>query len=146
MIKNLKRAGLDYLSKVDYKYYDNYNDFINSNNNPKIYFITRYGKRPPSEIDFSNEKNDYFIMFGKESSGIPYDLLNANLDSCYRLPMVEAARSLNLSNCVAIVVYEALRQQNYPFLSLKEVIKGENFLQSQQDVCKIVLCVEETLK
>ena len=57
-------------------------------------------KRPPSEIDFSNEKNDYFIMFGKESSGIPYDLLNANLDSCYRLPMVEAARSLNLSNCV----------------------------------------------
>ena len=67
-------------------------------------------------------------MFGKESTGIPKKILKSDLERCYRLPMVEDARSLNLSNCVAIVTYEILRQQNYISLSRKEVIKGEDFL------------------
>lgn len=126
--KHLKRAGLDYLKDVKYKYYESYQQFLKLNDNPNIFYITRYGKVPHSKINFSEINKDYYIMFGKESSGIPYLILKENLINCYRIPMIKNARSLNLSNCVAIVIYEALRQQNYPNLSLSEVIKGEDFL------------------
>ena len=126
--KGLQRAGMDYLIGFDFDYYKNYEEFVSKNNNPIVHYITRYGFKAPSEGDFSNDREDIFVMFGKESTGIPKSILKQDLERCYRLPMKEDARSLNLSNCVAIVVYEVLRQQNYSSLSRREVIKGEDFL------------------
>jgi len=71
-------------------------------------------------------------MFGRESTGIPHDILRENSSRCMRLPMIPMARSLNLSNCVAIVVYEALRQQNFPDLATTEVLKGPDFLEKEK--------------
>lgn len=126
--KGLQRAGMDYLIGFEYEYYNNYEEFIDKNSNPVIHFITRYGFKAPSEGDFSNENEEIYVMFGKESTGIPKKILKSDIDRCYRLPMKEDARSLNLSNCVAIVVYEILRQQNYVSLAKNEVIKGKDFL------------------
>ncbi|MBR3890763.1 MAG: tRNA (cytidine(34)-2'-O)-methyltransferase [Bacilli bacterium] len=126
--KGLQRAGMDYLIGFEFSYYENYEEFLQKNNNPTIHFITRYGFKAPSEGDFSDFNSDIYVMFGKESTGIPKKILKSDLSRCYRLPMVEDARSLNLSNCVAIVTYEILRQQDYISLSRKEVIKGEDFL------------------
>lgn len=126
--KGLKRAGMDYLKDVHYDYYESYEDFISKNNNPLVYYITRYGKKAPSDIDFKGVKGDIFVMFGKESTGIPKSILKDHLSYCYRIPMVEGVRSLNLSNCVAIVIYEIHRQLNYEGLSKVETIKGEDFL------------------
>ena len=127
--KGLKRAGMDYLKGFSYGYYDSYEEFVNKNNSPTIYYITRYGKNAPSEIDFKAIDKDIYIMFGKESTGIPKEILKDNLEYCFRIPMVEGVRSLNLSNCVAIVVYEILRQRNYEGLSKVETIKGADFLE-----------------
>lgn len=127
--KGLKRAGMDYLVGFNYSYYDNYEEFVLKNGDPTIYYITRYGKKAPSEIDFKSIKKDIFVMFGKESTGIPKEILKGNLQYCFRIPMLEGVRSLNLSNCVAIVVYEILRQREYEGLSRVETIKGENFLE-----------------
>ena len=126
--KGLQRAGMDYLIGFDFDYYNDYEEFLSKNNNPMIHYITRYGFKAPSEGDFSNVSEDIYVMFGKESTGIPKEILKSDLDRCYRLPMKEDARSLNLSNCVAIVVYEVLRQQNYASLSKYEAIKGKDFL------------------
>lgn len=126
--KGLKRAGMDYLIGFNFNYYNDYEEFLAINNNPVVHYITRYGFKAPSEADFSNENEEIFVMFGKESSGIPKEILKEDLDRCYRLPMKEDTRSLNLSNCVAIVVYEILRQQDYKSLSRYEVIKGKDFL------------------
>ena len=109
--KGLKRAGMDYLIGFSYEYYDSYEEFALKNSNPNVYYITRYGKVSPSEIDFKSVEGDIFVMFGKESTGIPKEILKDHLDYCFRIPMVEGVRSLNLSNCVAIVVYEILRQR-----------------------------------
>lgn len=128
--KGLQRAGMDYLKGFKYEYYESYEEFVVKNNNPCVYYITRYGKVAPSEIDFKSIEEDIFVMFGKESTGIPKEILKDHLDYCFRIPMVEGVRSLNLSNCVAIVVYEILRQRNYETLSRVETIKGENFLES----------------
>lgn len=126
--KGLKRAGMDYLVGFDYEYYDSYDEFVVKNHNPNVYYITRYGKVAPSEINFKDMNEDIFVMFGKESTGIPKEILHNHLDYCFRIPMLEGVRSLNLSNCVAIVVYEILRQKNYDGLSKVETIKGEDFL------------------
>ena len=126
--KGLKRAGMDYLVGFSYEYYNSYEEFVLKNNDPSIYYITRYGKVAPSEIDFKNIEGDIFVMFGKESTGIPKEILKNHLEYCFRIPMIEGVRSLNLSNCVAIVVYEILRQKSYDGLSKVETIKGEDFL------------------
>jgi tRNA (cytidine/uridine-2'-O-)-methyltransferase len=128
--KGLKRAGMDYLVGFEYEYYDNYEEFVKQNNNPNVYYITRYGKKAPSDVDFTNIQSDIYVMFGKESTGIPKEILKDHLEYCYRIPMIEGVRSLNLSNCVAIVVYEILRQKQYEGLSGVETIKGENFLEN----------------
>ena len=91
-------------------------------------FITRYGKRTYSSYDFKDPCQDYFIMFGKESTGIPTNILKEDLSSCLRIPMVSDARSLNLSNCVALVSYEVLRQQGFENLATNEEIKGSEFI------------------
>lgn len=119
----LLRAGMDYICNNDYIYYSSLDDFMKIHGDKNIYCITRYGDKPPSIIDFSKVYEDYFIMFGKESTGLPIQILKRKLENCLRLPMASEARSLNLANCVAIVVYEVLRQQNYYGLSTEEVLK-----------------------
>ena len=101
--------------------------------NPKanIYYVTRYADKVYSEYDLSDITKDIYLMFGRESTGIPHDLLRKHDDRLMRLPMVPEARSLNLSNCVAIVVYEVLRQQKFPNLATSEAIKGEDFLKRE---------------
>ena len=105
--KKLKRAGLDYWKLLDIRYYENFQDFLDKNPNAKIWMATTKAKHVYSDVTFG--ENDY-LMFGKESAGIPEEILLQYPDTAIRIPMLEAARSLNLSNSVAIIIYEALRQ------------------------------------
>lgn len=126
--KSIKRSGANYIDKLNYEVYENYEDFV-SKNSGTYYFFTRYGKKTHSDFNYSNKEENIYLIFGKESSGIDKKILKDNLDHCMRIPMTEDVRSLNLSNCVAIVVYEVLRQQDYNDLVRHEVQKGENFLE-----------------
>ncbi len=109
--KKLKRAGLDYWHLLDITYYENFEDFYNKNINcGTMYYCTT--KSPHNYCDKTFKDGDYFI-FGKETKGLPEELLKDNLDTCIRIPMKEETRSLNLSNSVAIIVYEALRQTDF---------------------------------
>ena len=126
--KSIKRSGANYIDKLDYKVYENYEDFIEKNPGTYYYF-TRYGKKTHSDFDYSKKDEDIYLIFGRESSGIDKKILKNNLDRCMRIPMTGDVRSLNLSNCVAIVVYEVLRQQNYNDLLKFEPFKGEDFLE-----------------
>ena len=108
--KYLKRAGLDYWSKLDVTVYESYEDFLEKNPGAKIYYATTKG--PQTYVDVQYEE-DCFIMFGKESAGIPEEILVEYEKSCIRIPMGQDIRSLNLSNSVAIVLYEALRQNHF---------------------------------
>ncbi len=123
--KNLKRSGVNYIDKLDWYVYENYNDFLGKNKNGKFYFLTRYGHNPPSKFDFSNTNDNIYLIFGKESTGIPKHILKPNIDNCIRLPMTNNVRALNLSNTVAIMAYEVLRQQNYPNLFWDEPHKSK---------------------
>ena len=113
---------------MDYIVYENYEDFL-SKNEGEFYYFTRYGKKPHSSFDYSDKNKNIYLIFGKESSGIPKEILKNNLDRCMRIPMTKDVRSLNLSNCVAIVLYEVLRQQDYNDLLRTEPHKGENYLE-----------------
>lgn len=126
--KHLRRSGMDYIKNLDFKIYKDWKEFISLNHGTFIY-ITRYGKKPPSDFDFTSVKDEIYLVFGKESTGIPKELLADNLDKCFRLPMFKESRSLNLSNCVAIVTYETLRQLDYLDLSKSECLKGEDWLE-----------------
>ena len=110
--KNLKRAGLDYWHLLDITYYDSLQDFFSKNQGPYYYFST---KAPHIHSDLQYPDGAY-LLFGKETAGLPEWLLHENKDTCVRIPMISDARSLNLSNSVAIGVYEVLRQWNYPKL------------------------------
>ena len=112
--KQIKRAGMDYWDKLDYARYINYEDFLAKNPGAKIYYATTKATRKYTDVSFSD---DDFIMFGKESAGIPEEILVDNEETCIRIPMLDEIRSLNLSNSVAIVLYEALRQTGFKNLS-----------------------------
>lgn len=107
---HLRRAGMDYMKKLVYRLYENWDDFTKQNPSNNYYYMTRYGKQAPSQIDFTQCEGDIYLVLGKESTGIPKAILAKQLDHCMRLPMVANARSLNLSNCAAIIIYEVLRQ------------------------------------
>ena len=127
--ETLKRSASNHLDMAEYTLYEDFRDF--ESKNPGTYFyMTRYGKKPHSSFDFASVKDDIYLIFGKESTGIPYDRLCDHLDYCFRIPMSGNCRSLNLSNAVAIALYEVMRQLDYPDLSLHEVQKGEDFLES----------------
>lgn len=126
--QHLRRAGMDYVKELEYKLYENWEDFLTQNPSDNYYYMTRYGKRAPSQFDFTSCVGDIYLVCGKESTGIPKSILSHQLDHCMRLPMIANARSLNLSNCAAIIVYEVLRQLDYPGLSDVEVLKGEDWL------------------
>ena len=108
--KSLKRAGMDYLKDLDVTTYIHFNDFLEKNPNAKIYMATT--KAPNVYTDVAYEPNCY-IMFGKESAGIPEEILVNHKEESIRIPMVGDIRSLNLGNSVAVVLYEALRQNNF---------------------------------
>ena len=111
--KKLKRAGLDYWDKLDITYYENYEDFIEKHPDAcdNIFYFTT--KAPQSYCEVSEYPDNVYIMFGKETKGLPEDLLYANREKCVRIPMRDTLRSLNLSNSVAIAVYEILRRWDF---------------------------------
>ena len=125
--KKMKRAGLDYVKDLDLHVYESYEDFKQKNPG-EYYFFTRYSHQCFTDQDFSDTSKEHYLFFGHEHDGIPKEILTENLDRCLRIPMSDKVRSLNLSNCAAICIYETLRQQNYPQLSKVEVQKGEEFL------------------
>lgn len=108
--KKLKRAGLDYWDKLDITYYDNLSDFLTVNKDEKMYFYTTKGKNLYTAPSYPER---VFLVFGKETKGLPEELLHDNPDSCVRIPMRGTLRSLNLSNSVAVAVYEVLRQRDF---------------------------------
>lgn len=110
--KKLKRAGLDYWHLLDITYYDNLEDFF-AKNHGEFYFFTTKARHTHSEIAYPD---NCYIFFGKETAGLPEELLVKNPERCVRIPMISDARSLNLSNSVAIGVYEVLRQWDFPAL------------------------------
>lgn len=114
--KNLKRAGMDYWEHLDVRTYIDYNDFLEKNPGARIYMATTKAPKVYTEVNY---EPDCYIMFGKESAGIPEEILKANPDTCVRIPMIGETRSLNLSNSVAIVLYEALRQNHFDHMKLE---------------------------
>ncbi len=114
--KMLKRAGLDYWEFVNITYYDSIDEFFEKNAGGEFFYLTKYGDKPFSTFDYSDTNQDYYFIFGRETTGLPKDLVEKNRDRALRIPMNQNVRSLNLSNTAAILIYEALRQQNYPNL------------------------------
>lgn len=124
----IKRSGVNYIDKVEYHLYEDFEDFL-SKNQGEFYFLTRYGKKPHTSFDYTDKDKNIYLFFGKESTGIPKEILKNHLDRCMRIPSTDNVRSLNLSNCVAIMLYEVLRQQDYPNLLKTEPFKGEDWLE-----------------
>ncbi len=108
--KNLKRAGMDYWDKLDVTVYDSYRDFTEQNPQAKIWYATTKAPKRYTDVQFAE---DDYIMFGKESAGIPEEILVEHKENCIRIPMNFEIRSLNLANSVAVVLYEALRQNDF---------------------------------
>ena len=114
--KKLKRAGLDYWYLLDITYYDSLADFFSKNEGGEFFYFTTKGKNIYSDVKYPDNS---YIVFGREDAGLDETLLHDNPDRCVRLPMIPEARSLNLSNTVAIGTYEVLRQWGYPELLTK---------------------------
>lgn len=112
--KQVKRAGLDYWDKLDYRIYDSYPDFMEKNPGAKIYMATTKARQIYSDVSY---EDGCYIMFGKESAGIPEEILVENEENTVRIPMEGDIRSLNLGNSVAVVLYEALRQRGFENLN-----------------------------
>lgn len=108
--KNLKRAGMDYWEKLDVHKYVDYEEFLDTNPTARIWYATTKAEKTYAEADF---RDGDFIMFGKESAGIPEEILVDNRERCIRIPMGHDIRSLNLANSVAVILYEAMRQMNF---------------------------------
>ena len=114
--KSIKRAGMDYWEHLDVTRYMNFEEFLEKNPGAKIYMATTKGQHVYSDVKY---EPDCYIMFGKESAGIPEEILVKNPENCIRIPMLSEIRSLNLSNSVAVVLYEALRQNNFDDMKLE---------------------------
>ena len=114
--KSVKRAGMDYWEHLDVTRYINYEDFLAKNPGAKIYMATTKSKQTYTDVQY---EDGCYIMFGKESAGIPEEILLENKENCIRIPMLDHIRSLNLSNSVAIVTYEALRQLNFDHFQME---------------------------
>ena len=126
--KSIKRCGVNYIENCEYFVYKNWDDF-KSKNEGDFYYLTRYGKKPHTSFDYSEQNKEIYLVFGKESTGIPKEILQKDLEHCMRIPINANIRSLNLSNCVAIMLFEVLRQQDYRDLLRTEPFKGENYLE-----------------
>lgn len=114
--KNLKRAGMDYWKDLDVRTYINFEDFLEQNPGAKIYMATTKAEHTYTDMQY---EEDCYIMFGKESAGIPEEILVDHRETCIRIPMIGEIRSLNLSNSVAVILYEALRQHQFRHMSME---------------------------
>jgi len=128
---HLRRSGVNYIDKLEYFVYPNWEDFVEKQSG-EFYYFTRYGHKPHTSFDYSDVSKDIYLIFGKESTGIPKSILQKDLNHCMRIPMTDNVRSLNLSNCVAICAYEVLRQQNYRDLLKEEPHKGADYLEKEE--------------
>ncbi len=108
--RTLKRAGLDYWDKLDVTYYESYGDFLSKNQGARLFFFSSHAKNCFSDVDYPD---DSYLVFGRESVGLPTELIMDNPESSVRIPMRSGVRCLNLSNSVAIAVYELLRRDGY---------------------------------
>lgn len=127
--KSFKRAKMDYALDYPIQFYKDFDEFYSSlKEDSKVFYITRYSNKTYTEEDFTDSKSDLYLVFGRESTGLPMEILTNNLDKCLRIPMTINARSLNLSNSVSIVVSEVLRQQHWKDLATTETIKGSDYL------------------
>lgn len=126
--KYLKRSGVNYIDKLDYIVYENIEEFFDKNDG-EFYFLTRYGHKPHTSFDYSDTSKNIYFMFGRESTGIPKEILKPHIENCMRMPMSDNVRSLNLSNTAAIMIYEVLRQQDYKGLLFDEPHKSKNFIE-----------------
>lgn len=126
--KYVKRSGVNYIENCNYTVYENIEEFFEKNKGI-YYFLTRYGHKPHTSFNYSDNKENIYFFFGKESTGIPPKILKPYIGKCMRMPMSDKVRALNLSNTVAIMVYEALRQQNYNDLLREEPHKSKNFIE-----------------
>jgi tRNA (cytidine/uridine-2'-O-)-methyltransferase len=111
--KMLKRAGLDYWEHVTILYYDSLDEFYEKNAGGEFFYLTKFGQKPYTSFEYSDKEKDYYFIFGKETTGLPAEVKENNKDRALRIPMTGKVRSLNLSNTAAILIYEALRQQDY---------------------------------
>lgn len=125
---HMKRSAVNYIENLNYTVYENWEDF-KSKNNGAFYYLTRYGHKPHSTFDYTNKDENIYLVFGKESTGIPKEILKNDLEHCMRIPMTDKVRALNVSNSVAIMVYEVLRQQEYRDLLRDEPFKGKDYLE-----------------
>ena len=114
--KEVKRSGVNYLEHCNYQVYENWDDFIGKNKGT-IYFLETFGSKLYTDFDFSDINENIYLVFGKESTGIPKEIIQEYAGNCLKIPFNDKIRALNLSNCVALVLFEALRQQDYPNLS-----------------------------
>ena len=126
--KYIKRSSVNYMENLNYEVYTNYEDF-KSKNKGTYYYFTRYGKKPHTSFDYSDSNENIYLIFGKESTGIPKEILKEDLEHCMRIPINENIRALNLSNCVAIMLFEVLRQQDFNDLLRDDPFKGKDFLE-----------------
>ena len=128
--KHLVRAAVNYVPNVDFIIYKNWEDFLEKNPNGKKYFLTRYGQKTPHELKLDDPNETYYFIIGKESTGVPKEILREYLDDCIRIPTNDKIRSLNISNVAAVCIFEALRQQDYNDLSRyePETLKGKDWL------------------
>ena len=126
--KSLKRAGMDYIGDLSFFIYESIDEFMNKHKDQNIFYVSRYSNKNYTEFDYGRFDQGIYIMFGNESYGLPMDLLRHNKEKTLRIPMVASARSLNLSNAVAIVSYEIMQQQEFYNLATSEVIKGDDYL------------------
>ncbi len=125
--KYIKRSGANYIDSCDYMVYESYDDFV-SKNKGVYYFLTRYGTKSHTSFDYKSVSEPIYLIFGKESTGLPKEILESHLDHCMRIPINGNIRALNLSNCVAIMVFEVLRQLDYPDLLFSDPFKGADYL------------------
>ncbi|AKX34009.1 RNA methyltransferase [Spiroplasma litorale] len=127
--RNFARTSANNFEACEYERYDDLNDFFDKVKPNKSFFLTRYGKKPLSSFNFNEINEEVYLFFGKESTGLPLNLLKNNINHCFRFPMVDNGRSLNISNCVGIASYEVLRQWDYLNLSKVEVEKGSDYIE-----------------
>ena len=126
--RSLKRAGMDYIDLSVIHFYDSLDEMIKDIYPHPLFILSRYGKKSLYQIEASDVSEDYYFLFGRESSGLPKNFLLEHINETYRVPMRPEARSLNLSNTVAIAIYEGIRQQGFFSLASQEEIKGNDFI------------------
>lgn len=124
--KRVKRAVMDYIDILDYTTYPNFESFLETVNG-SLFYLSRFGEKTHSDFDYKALNEDVYLVFGSETRGLPKALIKANMDKTFRIPMSPHARSLNLSNAVAISAYEVMRQIGYETLSFVEILERSDF-------------------